>query len=74
MKVDGKDLRPIWLDSDLNVVKIIDQRRLPHEFVIADLETVDDVITAITEMYVSCALDRRDGRIRSISCCLEFSG
>ena len=52
MKVDGKDLRPIWLDSDLNVVKIIDQRRLPHEFAIADLKTVDDVIRAITEMYV----------------------
>ncbi|MGD9107198.1 MAG: S-methyl-5-thioribose-1-phosphate isomerase [Desulfobacterales bacterium] len=52
MKIDGKDLRPIWLDSDLNIVKIIDQRRLPHEFVIADLKTVDDVITAIKEMYV----------------------
>jgi len=52
MKIDGKALRPIWLDSDLSVVKIIDQRRLPHEFVIADLETVDDVIAAIKEMYV----------------------
>jgi methylthioribose-1-phosphate isomerase len=52
MKIDGKDLRPIWLDFKLKVVKIIDQRRLPHEFVIADLETVDDVIKAITEMYV----------------------
>lgn len=52
MKINGKDLRPIWLESDLNVVKIIDQRHLPHEFVIADLETVDDVITAIKEMYV----------------------
>ena len=52
MKIDGKDLRPIWLDSDLNVVKIIDQRHLPHEFVIADLKTVDDVIRAVTEMYV----------------------
>ena len=52
MKIDGKDLRPIWLDSDLNVVKIIDQRHLPHEFVIADLKTVDDVIRAITEMSV----------------------
>ncbi|MFO7972837.1 MAG: S-methyl-5-thioribose-1-phosphate isomerase [Desulfobacterales bacterium] len=52
MKIDGKDLRPIWLDSDLNVVKIIDQRHLPHEFVTADLKTVDDVIRAITEMYV----------------------
>jgi methylthioribose-1-phosphate isomerase len=63
MKVDGKDLRPIWLDSHLNVVKIIDQRHLPHEFVIADLKTVEDVITAITEMYV-----------RGAPCRLEFSG
>lgn len=52
MKVDGKHLRPIWLDKDLAVVKVIDQRRLPHEFVIADLKTVDDVIMAIKEMYV----------------------
>jgi len=52
MKVDGKNIRPIWLDSDLNVVKIIDQRLLPHEFVIADLKTVDDVIMSIKEMYV----------------------
>jgi methylthioribose-1-phosphate isomerase len=52
MKIDGKDLRPIWLDSKLNVVKIIDQRHLPHEFVIADLNTVDDIIRAITKMCV----------------------
>ncbi len=52
MKVDGKDIRPIWLDEDLKTVKVIDQRRLPHEFIVADLETVDDIITAIKEMYV----------------------
>jgi methylthioribose-1-phosphate isomerase len=52
MKVDGKDIRPIWLDQDLKTVKVIDQRRLPHEFIVADLETVDDIITAIKEMYV----------------------
>lgn len=52
MKVDGKDMRPIWLDEDQKTVKIIDQRLLPHKFVIADLETVDDVITAIKNMYV----------------------
>jgi methylthioribose-1-phosphate isomerase len=52
MKVDGKDIRPIWLAEDLKTVKVIDQRRLPHEFVFADLETVDDIITAIKEMYV----------------------
>jgi methylthioribose-1-phosphate isomerase len=52
MKVDGKDLRPIWLDKDLKTVKVIDQRLLPHKFIISDLKTVDDVIMAIKEMYV----------------------
>ena len=52
MKVDDKNLRPIWLDTDLKVVKVIDQRRLPHEFVIADLKNIDDIIMAIKEMYV----------------------
>ena len=52
MKVDGKDIRPIWFDKDSETVKVIDQRALPHEFVVAELKTVDDVITAIKEMYV----------------------
>jgi len=52
MKVDGKDIRTIWLDNDGRTVKIIDQRKLPHEFIIADLKTVDDAIEAIKEMYV----------------------
>ena len=52
MKVDGQDLRTIWLDDDETVVKIIDQRKLPHELVIVDLKTVDDAITAIKDMYV----------------------
>ncbi len=52
MKVNGKNMRPIWLDAGANVVKVIDQRYLPHEFVVADLKTVDDVIFAIKEMVV----------------------
>jgi len=52
MKVDGKDTRPIWLGDDLQTVKVIDQRRLPHAFVATDLRTVDDVIEAIQEMVV----------------------
>ena len=52
MLVDGKQTRPIWLDSDTNTVKIIDQRRLPHEFVIRDLKTADDAAAAISEMSV----------------------
>ena len=52
MIVDGKQIRPIWLDKDLKTVKIIDQRLLPHEFVIYDMTTVDHNIQAIKEMYV----------------------
>ena len=44
--------RPIWLHDDHQTVRIIDQRRLPHELIITDLTTVDDVIRAIKEMYV----------------------
>jgi len=52
MKVDNKTIRPIWLDKDSGIVKVIDQRLLPHEFVISDLRSVDDVINAIKEMFV----------------------
>jgi methylthioribose-1-phosphate isomerase len=52
MIVDGKQLRPIWLDADGRSVKVIDQRRLPHQLVILDLTTVDQVIEAIVEMVV----------------------
>ncbi|MDY6791241.1 MAG: S-methyl-5-thioribose-1-phosphate isomerase [Thermodesulfobacteriota bacterium] len=52
MKVNGRQMRPIWLDENSKIVKIIDQRRLPHEFVVEELTTVDDVIRAIKDMYV----------------------
>lgn len=52
MKVNDRQMRPIWLDENQKVVKIIDQRRLPHEFIVEDLKTVDDVIRAIKDMYV----------------------
>lgn len=45
-------LRSIWLDEQDGEVKVIDQRRLPHEFVIMALTSVDDVIHAITAMAV----------------------
>jgi methylthioribose-1-phosphate isomerase len=52
MKVDGRDTRTIWLDKNEKIVKIIDQRKLPHEFIVVDLKTVDDAIEAIKDMYV----------------------
>ena len=52
MIVDGKHIRPIWLDADQNSVKVIDQRQLPHQLIVADLTTLDQVIHAIKEMLV----------------------
>ena len=52
MKENGRQTRPIWLDENPKVVKIIDQRRLPHEFAVEELKTVDDIIRAIKDMYV----------------------
>jgi methylthioribose-1-phosphate isomerase len=44
--------RPIWPAPDGLAVQVIDQRRLPHETVIVDLKTVDDVIHAIRSLMV----------------------
>jgi len=52
MNVDGKQVRPIWLNADGITVQVIDQRQLPHRFVVADLNTVDQAIHAIREMFV----------------------
>ena len=53
MNVNGKPFRTIWVHpEDSNVVQIIDQRDLPHEFIIEDLKTVEDVATAIKDMHV----------------------
>ncbi|MDA8972330.1 S-methyl-5-thioribose-1-phosphate isomerase [bacterium] len=53
MKINGKKFHTIWLkENDEQIVQIIDQRFLPHEFVIENLETVDDVERAIREMHV----------------------
>jgi methylthioribose-1-phosphate isomerase len=53
MKVQGKHYRTIWVHPDNpGVVQIIDQRDLPHRFVIEDLATVEQVAAAIQEMHV----------------------
>ena len=35
MKIEGKSYKTIWFDN--NLVKIIDQTKLPHHFIINDL-------------------------------------
>ncbi len=53
MKVQGKNYRTIWIHpTDVSVVQIIDQRQLPHRFVVEDLKTLEDVAIAIEEMHV----------------------
>tara|TARA_B100000965_G_scaffold99673_1_gene81678 strand:+ start:888 stop:1958 length:1071 start_codon:yes stop_codon:yes gene_type:complete len=50
MKVEGKEYRTIWFHN--NVVKIIDQTKLPHQFIIKDLKKVKDATNAIKTMEV----------------------
>ncbi len=52
MKIEGKEYRTIWFDEEKKTVKIIDQTKLPHKFIIKDLKTVKDAINAIKIMEV----------------------
>jgi methylthioribose-1-phosphate isomerase len=52
MKIEGKEYCTIWFDEKNQVVKIIDQTKLPHQFIIKDLKTVKDTINAIKVMEV----------------------
>src|SRR5450755_1734764 len=52
MKVDGQHIRSIWLEPDGCTVSAIDQRRLPHQFVVAQLESCDAAADAIRSMLV----------------------
>ncbi len=44
--------RPIWIADDGHTLQVIDQRRLPHERVVRELNTVAEAIYAIKEMVV----------------------
>ena len=50
MQVAGQAFRSVWLDG--SVVKAIDQRRLPHEFVIVDLPNYRATAEAIRDMTI----------------------
>ena len=50
MRIEGKDYKTIWFED--NCVKIIDQTKLPHKFIIKDLKTVQDAINSIKNMEV----------------------
>jgi methylthioribose-1-phosphate isomerase len=52
MKIDGTAYRTIWLNEDGWSVEIIDQTKLPHEFVTTRLTTMEDAAVAIRTMQV----------------------
>ena len=53
MNVNGKHYHAIWMKpGDQRVIQIIDQRWLPHRFVVEDLAMVEQVARAIRDMHV----------------------
>ena len=52
MIVQNKHITTIWYDDKKDKVKIIDQRLIPFELKIIELNTVDEVCFAIKEMQV----------------------
>jgi len=52
MKIDGKEMRSIWVESDAASIGVIDQTLLPHRFATARLTTLDDAVRAIKTMQV----------------------
>jgi len=50
MKIEGKEYRTIWFDE--NVIKIINQTKLPHQFIIKELKNIKDTVNAIKTMEV----------------------
>jgi methylthioribose-1-phosphate isomerase len=53
MNVNGKNYRTIWpKEENENIIEIIDQRFLPHKFVIEELKLLDDFVVAIKDMHV----------------------
>ena len=53
MKVQGQHYRTIWPDeSNAKIIRLIDQRFLPHQFVIEEVGTPEQMAAAIKEMHV----------------------
>jgi methylthioribose-1-phosphate isomerase len=52
MKIDGRQMRNVWVESDGASIGIIDQTQLPHCFATVRLTTFEDVARAIQTMQV----------------------
>lgn len=52
MKVDGTPYRSLWWNAEAEALQIIDQRWLPHDFRIEQLDSLEDFARAIRDMHV----------------------
>ena len=53
MTVNNKAYRTIWeKESEAGTIQIIDQRQLPHQFIIEDISTVAQMAAAIRDMHL----------------------
>ena len=52
MKIFSKNYQTIWVDENDGEVNIIDQTKLPHEFVIKRISDIDQMKNAIKTMEV----------------------
>ncbi len=52
MKINGKPTRTIWPSADNQAVEIIDQTKLPHQFVVLSLKTLAEAAQSIKDMWV----------------------
>ena len=52
MLVQNKHITTIWYEHEIDKVKIIDQRLIPFQLKIVELNTVDEICFAIKEMQV----------------------
>ncbi len=52
MKIDGTHYRSLWWNHDKDVLEIIDQRWLPHDFRVIPVTSMQDYADAIYEMRV----------------------
>lgn len=53
MKVGSKNYRTIWVkENEPTIIQIIDQRHLPHQFIIENISSVEQMAIAIKDMHV----------------------
>ena len=52
MRIGSTHYRSIWIEEDPGVIKVIDQRKLPFQFEILELTSIEDTFMAIRDMAV----------------------